>query len=221
MTQSIRSAFDQEITHIHQELKQMSELVDKSIERSMQSLIDQNLVLAAGVIAEDIRINDLRFKLEESCLTLIATQQPIARDLREIIAIMHSVVELERMGDHAAGIAKTVIKASDERPLKPGKKLVQMAGLSREMLRDCIQAFEAHDVQRARDIAARDAEMDQLYKALFDRLMKIMGENPKLIPRATYLLWCGHNLERIADRVTNLAERVIFMATGQLQELSS
>jgi phosphate transport system protein len=96
-----------------------------------------------------------------------------------------------------------------------------MAELSSQMLRECVKAFEERDVQRAKEIAAQDVEMDIMYKALFDRLIKIMGENPKLIPRATYLMWCGHNLERIADRVTNLAEQVIFMTTGSLEELSS
>jgi phosphate transport system protein len=139
--------------------------------------------------------------------------------LRTIIAIMLSVVELERMGDHAAGIAKTVIKASDEKPLKPGKKLQSMAELSRSMLAECLDVFEARDVQRAKALAEQDEMMDKLYKALFERLIRIMGENPKTIPRATYLMWCGHNLERIADRITNLAEQVIFMNTGNLLEL--
>lgn len=218
---SIRFTLDKNLIEIYNDLKHMGELVAQAIERSMQSLREQNLVLAASVIAEDTRINDLRFKIEESCLTLIATQQPIASDLRAIVAIMHAVIELERMGDHAAGIAKTVIKSSDERPLKPGKKLTLMAELSQQMLTECLQAFVEHDLQRAKEIAARDAEMDQLYKSLFDRLIKIMGENPKLIPRATYLMWCGHNLERIADRVTNLAEQVVFMQTGQMEEFPS
>ncbi len=221
MTLKIRSTFDSELNAIHMNLMQMGEMVKTAISRSMQSLKDQDLVLAANVIADDININDLRFNIEEACVTIIATQQPIAGDLRAIIAIMHSVDELERMGDHAAGIAKTVIKASDERPLKPGKILTHMAELSQEMLIACIEAFIAHDAKRASEIAARDDEMDQLYKSLFDRLIKVMGEHPKLIPRATYLMWCGHNLERIADRVTNLAEQVIFMTTGQLKELGS
>lgn len=219
MSQSIRSTFDHELLSVQDKLKTMGELVESAIDRAMMALNNQDLVMAANVIAEDMRINSLRFEIEEACLMLIATQQPIARDLRTVIAIIHSTIELERMGDHAAGIAKTVIKASDERLLKPGKKLNRMAELSRQMLKDCIQAFMDQDAERAKAIASQDEMMDRMYKALFDRLIKVMSEKPKLVPRATYLMWCGHNLERIADRVTNLAEQVLFMTTGSLEEL--
>jgi phosphate transport system protein len=219
MTTSIRSNYDRELNEIHELLKEMAQAVDRAIERAMKSLREQDIALAAGVMADDQAVNALRFKIEEACFLIIATQQPIASDLRTIIAVMHSVVELERMGDHAAGIAKTVIKASDTKALNPGKKLNYMADVSREMLGDCIQAFLTHDAERARQIADRDAEMDRLYKSVFDRLIKVMSEHPKLVERATYLMWCGHNLERIADRVTNLAEQVIFMSTGDLKEI--
>jgi len=219
MVQSIRSTFDRELSEIFIDLKEIVKLVDEAIEKSMQALRDQDLVLAANVIADDTKINEMRFNIEEKCLTLIATQQPIARDLRSIVAIMHSIVELERMGDHASGIARTVIKSSDEKPLKPGKKLQRMAELSRTMLAGCIEAFESGNVDMASEIAAQDEIMDKMYKSLFDRLIRVMSENTKIIPRATYLMWCGHNLERIADRVTNLAEQVIFMNTGDLTEL--
>lgn len=219
MIQSIRSTFDHELLSVQDKLKTMGELVESAIDRAMMALNNQDLVMAANVIAEDMRINSLRFEIEEACLMLIATQQPIARDLRTVIAILHSTIELERMGDHAAGIAKTVIKASDERLLKPGKKLNRMAELSRQMLKDCIQAFVDRDAERAKAVAAQDEVMDRMYKLLFDRLIKVMSEKPKLVPRATYLMWCGHNLERIADRVTNLAEQVLFMTTGSMEEL--
>ena len=169
MAQSIRSTFDREMLEIQRKLRDIVNLVDQAIENSMQSLSKQDLVLAATVIADDSKINQMRYEIEERCLTLIATQQPIAGDLRSIIAIMHSTVELERMGDHASGIARTVIKASDEKPLKPGKKLQQMAELSRAMLSDCIDAFESRDVTRAREIASQDEIMDKLYKSLFKR----------------------------------------------------
>jgi phosphate transport system protein len=220
MNHSIRATYDQELKSIQANLINMAELVGAAIERSMEALRNRDLVMAAKVIADDMQINKLRFQIEEDCLTLIATQQPIAGDLRTIVAMIHSVLELERMGDHASGIAKTVIKASDERPLKPGKKLSRMAELSRRMLEDWIETFKSRDAQRAKEIAALDGEMDMMYKDLFDRLIKIMSENPKLVSRATYLMWCGHNLERIADRVTNLAEQVIFMTTGSMEELS-
>jgi len=218
MHSNIRSTFDRELLQINQQLRALVKLVDTAIGNAMQSLQEQDLALAATVIADDANINRMRFEIEESCLTLIATQQPIAGDLRSIIAVMHSTVELERMGDHASGIAKTVIKAEGEKPLKPGSKLQRMAELSREMLAECIDAFENRDLQRAKEIAAQDEIMDKMYQSLFDRLIRVMSKNPRAIPRATYMMWCGHNLERIADRVTNLAELVVFMNTGNLTE---
>lgn len=220
MTQIFRSAFDREFSVIQDELVMMSRLVDQAIERAMQALNERDLVLAEQVIAEDSDVNALRYKIEEDCITVIATQQPAAGDLRAVVAAMHMVVEMERMADHAAGIAKTVILMSDEPLLKTLKKIPRMAELSRKMLGECVQAFLNRDAAWAREIAAQDAEMDQLYKGVFDRLVEIMAKKPDFVTRATYLMWCAHNLERIADRVTNVAERVIFMATGDLKDLN-
>ncbi|MFM8319668.1 MAG: phosphate signaling complex protein PhoU [Chloroflexota bacterium] len=215
------TAFDREFQFIGDDLVQMSRLVEDAIEQSIQALLDRNLALANQVIANDVKVNELRFKLEEACLTLIATRQPIAGDLRAVVAAMHIIDELERMGDHAAGIAKTVVLMSDEPLLKTIKKIPRMAELSRKMLAECIQAFMARDAGWARQIAAQDAEMDQMYRSVFEKLVEVMAENKKLVTPATYLMWCAHNLERIADRVTNIAERVIFMATGDLRELNA
>ena len=215
-----RATLDQEARAINDDLLNMQKLVDQSILRSVDSLKRRDQTLAQQVIDEDVEINDLRFKIEEACLSLIATQQPAASDLRSVIAAMHMVVEMERMADHATGIAKTVIMMGDEPLLKPLVDIPKMAELARDMLRDSLQAYNARDAEKARQIAVRDDDMDGLYRAVFDELVKIMSKTPGSASRATYLLWCAHNLERIGDRATNIAERVIFVNTGDMQELN-
>ena len=217
---SPRATLDQEARAINDDLLRMQKLVDQSILRSVDSLKRRDQTLAQQVIDEDVEINDLRFKIEEACLSLIATQQPAASDLRSVIAAMHMVVEMERMADHATGIAKTVIMMGDEPLLKPLVHIPKMAELARDMLRDSLQAYNERDAEKARQIAVRDDDMDGLYRAVFDELVKIMSKTPGSATRATYLLWCAHNLERIGDRVTNIAERVIFVNTGDMQELN-
>ena len=220
MTQGLRATYDREYDEICQDLVLMGQKVENAIEQAMTALVESDILLAKEVITSDEQINHLRFKIEEACLVLIATQQPTASDLRSVVAVMHIVIELERMGDHAAGIAKAVTKMEEEPMLKTLKKIIKMADLSEKMLQDCLQAFVKRDSTWARQIAAQDTEMDDLYRSVFDKLVAIMAENKKLITRATYLLWCAHNLERIADRVTNIAEQVIFMTTGDMGELN-
>jgi phosphate transport system protein len=220
MSVHLRSTFDREFGSIQQMLLEMGSMLDWAIDRAMFSLKHTDQEQAQAIIEMDERVNELRYKIEEACLTLIATQQPAASDLRAVIAAIHIAVEMERMGDHAAGIAKTVILMSEEPLLKTIKKIPKMAELSRQMLADCLQAYVLRDADWARRIAAQDAKMDQLYKAVFDRLIEIMAKKTELIPRATYLSWTAHNLERIADRVTNIAERIIFMTTGDVKELN-
>ena len=165
-------------------------------------------------------MNILRFQIEESCLALIATQQPAASDLRAVVAAMNIVVDMERMGDHAAGIAKTVVRMGDQPLLKPLIDIPKMAELSRKMLEDSLKAFVEHDEKLARSIAKYDDDMDSYYQLIFNELVGIMAARPEAVERATYLLWCAHNLERIGDRVTNIAERVIFVNTGDMRELN-
>jgi len=220
MSVNLRSTFDREFGEIQDNVVEMGRLLDSAIERSLYALKNADQEQAQKVIEQDEQVNELRYKIEEACLALIATQQPAASDLRSVIAAMHIAVELERMGDHAAGIAKTVILMSEEPLLKTIKKIPRMAELSRQMLADCMQAYVLRDADWARRIASQDEEMDLFYKAVFDRLIEIMAKKPELITRATYLSWTAHNLERIADRVTNIAERIIFMTTGDVKELN-
>jgi phosphate transport system protein len=198
----------------------MHRLVDQSILRSVDSLKRRDQAMAQRVIDEDIEINNLRFKIEEACLALIATQQPAASDLRSIIAAMHMVVEMERMADHATGIAKTVVMMGEEPLLKPLIDIPRMAELARDMLSGSLEAHNERNAEKAKQVAAKDDEMDSLYRAVFDELVAIMSKTPGSATRATYLLWCAHNLERIGDRVTNIAERVVFVNTGSMRELN-
>ena len=220
MSKGLRARYDQNYAAIEDDILKMGALVQDAIRNSIESLKQRDTNLAQEVIDRDLRINDLRFKIEEACLTLIATQQPTAGDLRAVVAAMNIVVDMERMADHASGISKTVIRMGDEPLLKPLIDLPKMADLAREMLSDSLEAFIKRDAPAAKAIAPRDEEMDLLYKAIFDELVEIMAHKPGSVERATYLLWCAHNLERIGDRAINIVERVIFMTTGDMRELT-
>lgn len=219
MTAGLRVTFDREFEETRQSLYHLADLVRNAIDQAIKALVDRDLKLAEEIIADDVSINNQRFTIEEACLKLIATQQPAASDLREIFAIIHMVVEMERMGDYAAGIAKTTIMMSEEPLLKTLKKIPRMGEISGEMLSNSVEAFKNHDADWAREIAARDTEIDDMYQSVFNKLIKIMVKEPEMVTRCTYLMWCAHNLERIADRVTNIAEQIIFMTTGDLKEL--
>jgi phosphate transport system protein len=221
MTHGIRSTFDQEFDTIRQSLHKMSGLVDIAISYALDALNEQNSKLAKRIIESDVHINQLRFEIQEAGLALIATQQPAASDLREIIAILYMVVELERIGDYAAGIAKTVVLMKEEPLLKTFKKIPRMGEIARQMLTDAMVAFTTHDPKAARMIAERDTQIDELYQEVFQRLIKIMAKEPEMVTRCTYLTWCAHNLERIADRVTNITEQIVFMNTGQMGEFNA
>lgn len=218
--ETMRVEYRRSFNAIKEDILRLSDMVDRAIERALEALQERDVALAHRIIDEDDNVNALRFNIEEDCLKLIATQQPAATDLRAIVAAMNIVVDIERMGDYAAGIAKTVVRMGDEPLLKPLVDIPRMAVLSRKMLRDSIKAYADRDAKRAREIAQRDDEMDHLYKAIFDELVEIMGENPGSAQRATYLLWVAHNLERIGDRVTNIAERIVFITTGDMKELN-
>ncbi len=217
-----RSAFDQELQELRDNVLRMGSMVDTAIGRSIQALKERDLSLAQQIIAEDEDINELRFKVEGDCVRLIARQQPAARDLRFIVAAMNIVLDLERMADHAAGIATIVVRMGDEPLLKPLIDLPRMAQIAREMLRASLDAFLSEsDVQETLAITVRDEEVDQLYHQIFRELITFMIEDPRTVTRAMYLLFCAHNVERIADRVTNICERVAFVATGRMQEIPS
>ncbi len=220
MPQGLRATFDRAFLDVQEDILRLGKMVDEAITRALESLQKRDQVLAQQVIDDDENANALRYQIEESCLALIATQQPAASDLRAVMATMSIVVDLERMADHASGIAKTVILMGDEPLLKPLIDVPRMAKLAKEMLAAILDAYIKRDAKLAREIADRDDEMDQLYRAVFDELVEIMADKPGSVERATFLMWCAHNLERIGDRVTNIAERVVFITTGDMQELN-
>jgi phosphate transport system protein len=218
---TIRSAFDKELQELRDNVLRLGGMVDAAIGLSIQALKERDQVLAQQIIADDDNINELRFKVEEDCVRLIARQQPAARDLRFIVAAMNIVLDLERMGDHASGIATIVVRMGDEPLLKPLIDLPRMARISREMLQASLDAFLSENAQQAMCIPERDEEVDQLYNQIFRELISYMVEDPRTVTRAMYLLFCAHNVERIADRVTNICERVAFVATGRMEEIPS
>jgi len=220
MPHSLRATYDRAFLDVQEDILRLGKMVDEAITRALESLQKRDQVLAQQVVEDDEQANALRYRIEESCLALIATQQPAASDLRAVMATMSIVVDLERMADHAAGIAKTVILMGDDPLLKPLIDVPRMAKLAKEMLTAILDAYVKRDATLAREIADRDDEMDQLYRAVFDELVEIMADKPGSVERATFLMWCAHNLERIGDRVTNIAERVVFITTGDLQELN-
>lgn len=215
-----RVVFSNQLQELRDDVVALSSMVDKAIARSVDSLKRQDLNLAHQVYAGDAEINQERWKTEERALNVIATQAPMASDLRVISSVMHIVVDLERMGDHAAGIAKIVIETANEPLLKPLVDIPRMSELSRTMLADSITAFIEGQADFAREIVMRDDDVDQLYDQIYRELLTYMMADPGTINRATHLLWAAHNLERIADRVTNICERVIFSVTGQFEEIA-
>jgi phosphate transport system protein len=199
----------------------MGSMVDKALSKSVAALKKRDLKQAQEVIDNDLMINRKRYEIEESCVELIATQQPMASDLRAIISVLSIVSDLERIGDHAEGIAKIVIMIGDEPPLKPLIDIPRMVEKTVDMLRRSLDAFVSRDSEAAKTIATEDDEVDHLYTQVFRELLTFMAENPKSITRATRLIWVAHNLERSADRVTNICERVVFTVTGKMEEIGA
>ncbi|MGA9348093.1 MAG: phosphate signaling complex protein PhoU [Anaerolineae bacterium] len=215
-----RETFDEQIGELQEDLLALGDLVDKAIERSIQSLANRDLELAQQIIDEDALINRAQRDLEERCLVLIATQQPLASDLRIIIAVSNIAIELERMGDYAKGIAKITLMIGDQPLLKPLIDVPRMAEKGRQLLHQQLDAFIRRDPDLARRLGVEDDEVDALYDQVYRELLFFMTQDPKTITRATHLLWVAHNLERIADRTTNIGERVVFLVTGQVEELN-
>jgi phosphate transport system protein len=216
----VREAFQEQLAALQDKLLAMSALVDRAIERSVRALADGDQALAQEVIDDDLLINSAQRELEEQCLELIATQQPKANDLRFIMSTAALAAELERMGDHCKGIAIIAQRLAGSPPLKPLIDIPRMAGKGRELLRGQLNAFIHHDAEKARALAQEDDVVDSLYDQVYRELLVFMMEDPRTITRATYLLWAAHNLERIGDRTTNIAERVSYLATGEVEELN-
>ena len=212
----VRADFDRSLEELQGDLVALGEMVEKAILKSMDAFERQDLTGAYEVITEDEQINEKRFELEEKCIDLIATQQPLAVDLRTLLAVLHIAVELERMGDYAEGIGKICMIIGDDESVPTPLKLPQMAKKGVAMLRGSLKSLVERDTDLANDVWDSDDEVDSLYDEVCHQIFLDMGENPKVIEASTHFLWVAHDLERIADRATNIAERVIFMVTGKV-----
>lgn len=215
---NVRLEFQHKLQALEGDVIRLGSMVDEAIANAIKALEDGDLVLAQQVVRNDENINRLRYYIEEHGSALIATQQPLARDLRTIIAAMYVATNLERMADHAAGVARLTLRMAKIPRTELIPQFRQMADVGREMLNQSLEAFIHHDAELAHKVAARDDEIDELYNIVFQEMIHRMIENPEQVQSATFLLWVAHNLERIGDRVTNICERVIYMVTGELME---
>ena len=215
----IRAIFHKKLREIQDDVLAMGSMVEKATSRSIEALKERDIEKAREIIADDLKINRKRFNIEEKCVQLIATQQPMASDLRTIIGVLNIITEIERIGDHAEGIARIVVMIGDEPLLKPLIDIPRMAEKVNGMLHRSLDALINRDADAAKLIVGEDDEVDNLYDQVFRELLTFMAEDPKTITRATRLIWVAHNLERSADRVTNICERVVYMVTGKMEEI--
>jgi phosphate transport system protein len=212
-----RVTLDNELEELNADIVRLGSMADVAVEQAMEALYTRDTELALQVEQEDALINDLRFQVEEKCLLVLATQQPVAGDLRTVVTTIHVATELERIADHAAGIARLVGRLEDEPEFDTLHKLPKMAKRARKMLNESVTAFIERDAESAQEMVRRDDKMDKQYRRLFTETLEEMRDDD-YIRRATFLLWVGHDLERIGDRTTNIAERVVFMTTGEFVE---
>ena len=214
-----REHYVQELREVQDKMLIMGSMVAQALRDGMDALRRQDADAAWIVVAGDRNINARRYRLEEDCLMLIATQQPMARDLRMLAGVLEIASELERMGDYAKGLAKITLFIGKEPLVKPLVHMPQMCEKAIAMLQDALEAYVNQDIKAAHDIPKRDDEVDELYNLINRELLDIMIKNPSKIDHANYLSWAAHNLERAADRVTNICERIIYTATGEFVEM--
>lgn len=214
-----RKTFERELEHLQDEVMVLGSMVEDAIVASVEVLKQRDHEAARRLIANDRILNQKRFDIEANALVLIATQQPMAVDLRILAAVIVIATELERIGDYAKGIAKISLMIGDEPFIKPLIDIPRMAEKARDMLHRALVAFVQQDVDLARAIPADDDEVDALYNQVYRELLTYILSDPSIIEQANYLLWVAHNLERTADRVINICERVVFTVTGEMVEM--
>ncbi len=210
----LRSDYERDLSSLQADLTEMATHVEQATLGALNALENQDLALAQQIIDEDDHLDHLQDALENKCVTMMATQQPMARDLRALMSAVHIAVELERMGDYAEGIAKICLRIGDQPLLKPLIDIPRMAELALTMLRESLQAYSNRDEWQARKVCRDDDAVDDLYNQVYRELLTYMLQDPRNIERATYLLWVAHDLERIADRATNIAERAMWLVSG-------
>ncbi len=209
-----RTIFEQGLTTLQDDLLVMGSMVEKALSKAMHALRNRDMQAAREVVRDDDIIDDKQVEIEERCIHVIATQTPVARDLRYLLAVLHIGTELERMADYAEGIGKISLMMGDEPPLKPLIDIPRMADKTIDMMRRSLDSLVERDIELAQQVCDDDDEVDALYDQVFRELLTYMIEDPRNIKRATYLVWVAHDLERVADRATNIAEQVLFLVTG-------
>ncbi|NLE07906.1 MAG: phosphate signaling complex protein PhoU [Dehalococcoidales bacterium] len=214
----IRTTFRKSLREIQDNILELGSMVGKASMQAIEALKTRDLVLAQQIIDDDKKIDKKRYAIEEKCIKLIATQQPLASDLRIIVSVLNIITELERIGDYAKGNANITVMIGNEPPLKPLIDIPRMAEKTSEMLDRGLKAFIDHDIAAARQVSSEDDFIDGLYDQIFRELLTFMAEDPRTITRATRLIWVAHNLERSADRVTNICERIVYMVTGKISD---
>lgn len=215
-----RELFDKKLRELQDDVLVMGSMVEKALQRSVEALRSRDVSLSGAVVRDDMLINAKRYEIEEKCIHTIAREQPMAADLRVIVAILFIANELERMADHAEGIGRISLMLGDEPLPRPLGDILEMSSRAQDMLRRALTSFVDRDDDAARLICDEDDAIDRLYDSSYHELIQEMIKHPADVQRITYLIWTSHNLERIADRVTNICERVIFMVTGQLEEIN-
>lgn len=216
-----RKLFSQKVQNIKEEVLLLGSMVEDAVIKSVQSLKNRDITLAKQIYQRDIELNDKRYSIENAILIVIATQQPMARDLRQLASMLDVISELERMGDYAKGIAKVTIKLQNIDLDIPIKEIIQMAELAVNMLHEALTAFINEDAATAAQIPYQDDAVDQLYEKIYHLAVDLMMKEPQNVDYSNLIMWVGHNLERLADRVTNICERTVFISTGELMELET
>jgi phosphate transport system protein len=217
----LRKTFEIEIQQVKDDVLVLGSMVEQAILGSVEALKKRDIKASEKLFEDDKEINAKRFEIENKLMVLIATQQPMAHDLRLLASCMEIISELERMGDYAKGISNINIRMGDLPLLKPLIDVPRMAQIGVDMLHRALTAFVNEDVVTAKTIPVEDDEVDALYNQVYRELMMLVIQDPKVIERANWLLWVAHNLERVADRVTNICERTVFIATGEMAEIKS
>ncbi len=218
-TISPRETLDRAISELLDEVLVQGSMVENAIEGAVAALKARDVDTARQIYDKDRQVNKKQFEIEESVIVLIATQQPMARDLRLLAAILEVTTELERMGDYAKGIARITVKLGQEPFIKPLIDIPRMAEVCVDLLHRALTALVERDAEAARVIPKEDELVDQLYNQVYRELMTFMIADPSTIDQANHLLWVAHNLERVADRVTNICERIVFVVTGEMLEM--
>jgi phosphate transport system protein len=213
------AGFSKGLKEIQDKVLAMGDMVTKEISKSIEALKARNLKMAHQIIADDTKIDNARFDIEDRCIELMGVPKLTTAERRVIVSLLSISTELERIGDYGEGIAKIVVMIGDEPPLKPLIDIPRMAELTIEMIDKSLKSFVDRDVELARHVVTMDTSVDGLYDQVFRELLTFMMVDPKTINRATRLMWVAHNLERAADRVTNICERVVFTVTGKMEDL--